>query len=85
MEISTSSFGLFYCNVYHLHYSVLMVKVCKPVFLGGSSFFQWILDLIVSDGWIFAVFKALHGDGVCRCPFPLLSFQCVFISSTGNG
>ena len=27
---------------------------------------------------VFAVFKALCGDGVCRCPFPLLPFQCVF-------
>ena len=27
---------------------------------------------------IFAVFKALCGDDVCRCPFQLLHFQCVF-------
>ena len=27
---------------------------------------------------VFAVFEALCGDGVCRCPFPLLLFQCVF-------
>ena len=27
---------------------------------------------------VFAVFKALCGDGVCRCSFLLLSFQCVF-------
>jgi hypothetical protein len=27
---------------------------------------------------IFAVFKALCGDGVCRCSFPLLPFQCFF-------
>ena len=26
---------------------------------------------------LFAVFKALCGDGVCRCPFPLLPFQCI--------
>ena len=29
---------------------------------------------------VFAVFKALCGDGVCRCPFPLLLFQCIFQS-----
>jgi hypothetical protein len=27
---------------------------------------------------VFTVFKALCGDGVCRCPFPLLHFQCIF-------
>ena len=26
---------------------------------------------------VFAVFKALCGDGVCRCPFLLLPFQCI--------
>ena len=26
----------------------------------------------------FAVFKALFGEDVCRCPFSLLSFQCNF-------
>ena len=28
---------------------------------------------------VFAVFKALGGDCVYRCPFPLLPFQCIFI------
>jgi hypothetical protein len=27
---------------------------------------------------VFAFFKALCGDGVCRCSFPLLPFQCIF-------
>ena len=27
---------------------------------------------------VFAVFKALCRDGICRCLFPLLFFQCVF-------
>jgi hypothetical protein len=27
---------------------------------------------------VFAVFKNLYGDGVCRCSFPLLPFQCIF-------
>ena len=27
---------------------------------------------------VFAVFKVLCGDGVCRCSFFLLPFQCVF-------
>ena len=27
---------------------------------------------------VFAVFKALCGDDVCRCFFPLQPFQCVF-------
>jgi hypothetical protein len=27
---------------------------------------------------VFAVFKALCGDGICRCSFPLLPFECIF-------
>jgi hypothetical protein len=27
---------------------------------------------------VFAVFKALCGDGVCRRSFPVLPFQCIF-------
>ena len=27
---------------------------------------------------VFAVFKVLCGDGVYRCSFPLLPFQCIF-------
>ena len=27
---------------------------------------------------VFTVFKALCGDGVFRCPFPLLLLQCIF-------
>ena len=27
---------------------------------------------------VFAVFKALCGDGVCRCSFSLLPLQCIF-------
>ena len=53
--ISTSSFDLFYCKVWHLQYSDLIVKDRKHVFLGGfiwPMFFQWVLDLVVSDKWI---------------------------------
>jgi hypothetical protein len=32
---------------------------------------------------VLAVFKALCGDGVCRCSFPLLPFQCIFSNSGG--
>ena len=27
---------------------------------------------------VFAVIKALYGNGVCRCSFPFLLFQCIF-------
>jgi len=27
---------------------------------------------------VLAVFKALCGNDVCRCPFPLLPLQCIF-------
>jgi hypothetical protein len=30
---------------------------------------------------VFAVFKAMYGDDVCRCSFPLLPFQCFFQTS----
>ena len=33
---------------------------------------------------VFAVFKALCGDGVCRCPFPLLPLQCIFQASVDD-
>jgi hypothetical protein len=33
----------------------------------------------------FTVFKALYSEGVYRCPFPLLSFQCVLQPSIDNG
>ena len=33
---------------------------------------------------VFVVFKALCGDGVCRCPFPLLPLQCIFKASVDD-
>ena len=33
---------------------------------------------------VFVVFKALCGDDVCKCHFPLLSFQCVFQAPVDN-
>ena len=33
---------------------------------------------------VFAVFKALCGDSVCKCPFFLLPFQCVFQAPVGD-
>jgi hypothetical protein len=59
----------------------LVVKDCKPVLLWvfpQPMFFHQLLDIVASKRVVFAVFKALCGDDVCRCPFPLLSFQCVF-------
>ena len=55
VAILTSSFGLFDRKVQNLQYSVFMVKHCKPVFLEGflqPMFFQWILDLAISNEWI---------------------------------
>jgi hypothetical protein len=55
-----------------------MVKDCKPVFLEGflqPMFFQWILDLVVSNKVDFAVFNAMFGEGVYRWPFSSLSLQ----------
>jgi hypothetical protein len=33
---------------------------------------------------VFAVFKNLYGDSVCRCSFPLLPFQCIFQASVDD-
>jgi hypothetical protein len=52
VAISTSSFGLLYNRVWHLQDSIMMVKDYKPAFLGWFlqlMFFQWVLDLVVSD------------------------------------
>jgi hypothetical protein len=73
-----ASFNLFYCKVQNLQHSILMVKDCKPVFLEGflqPIFFQWILDLVVSNKVDFAVFNAMFGEGVYRWPFSSLSLQ----------
>jgi hypothetical protein len=64
-----ASFNLFYSKVQNLQHSILMVKDCKPIF------FQWILDLVVSNKVDFAVFNAMFGEGVYRWPFSSLSLQ----------
>ena len=81
MAVSTASFDLFCDKIRFLQLSISVVKDCKPVLLRvfpQPMFFQQLLDLVASNRVVFAVFKALCGDYVCRCPFPLLSFQCVF-------
>ena len=77
----TSSFGLFYCKVWHLQYSDLMMKDCKPVFLGGflqMMFFQWILDLIVSDEWILQCSKPCMVRVFVGVPFLCCLFSALF-------
>lgn len=72
--ISTSSYSLFYCKVWHFQYFVLIVKECKPMFLGWflqSMFFHCVLDLIVRGEWILRSSK-LYCVGIWRCPFPSL-------------
>jgi len=34
---------------------------------------------------VFVVFKALCGDGICRCPFLLLPFQCISQAPVNDG
>ena len=34
---------------------------------------------------VFAVFKAMSGEGVYRCPFSSLSMQCDLQAPTGSG
>jgi hypothetical protein len=48
----TSSFGLIYDKIWFLQHSSLVVMVCKHALLGvfpQPMFFQWLLDLIVSN------------------------------------
>jgi hypothetical protein len=59
-----------------------MVKNCKSVFLREflwPMFFQWVIDFVVSDEWI------LRSSKPSMARVPLLSLQCIFQSSTGNG
>ena len=66
--------------------SVLVVKDCKPVLLGVFPPADVLSAIARSrkQRVVFAVFKALCGDGVCKCPFPLLHFQCVFQAPVDN-
>ena len=80
MAISTYSFDLFGDKIRFLQPSVLVVNDCKPVLLGGVPPAD-VLSAVARSRYkhrvVFAVFKALCGDGVCRYPFPLLPFQCI--------
>jgi hypothetical protein len=79
--ISTFSCGLFYCKVWHLQYSVLMVKDCKPVLLGGflqPMFFQWVLDLVVSGEWILRSSKPCIARVFAGVPFLCRLFSVFF-------
>ena len=77
----TSSFDMFYGKIRFPQLSVLMVKDCKLVLLEvfhQLMFFQRLLDLVVSSQWFLRSSKSLYGNGVCRCSFPFLLFQCIF-------
>ena len=77
----TSSFNIFCDKIRFLQLSVLVVKDCKPVLLGGVSPADVLSAVARSrckQRMVFAVFKALCGDDVCRCSFPLLLLQCIF-------
>ena len=77
---STSSFDLFCDNIWFFQPSILAVKDCKPVLLRVFPPTDVLSAIARSrkQRVVFAVFKALYGDDVCKCLFPLLSFQCVF-------
>jgi len=84
---STSSIDLFYDNIWFFQPSILAVKDCKPVLLGVFPQADVLLAVARSrckQRVVFAVFGALCGDGVCRYPFPLLPFQCVFQAPVDN-
>jgi len=83
---STSSFDLFCDNIWFFQPSILAVKDCKPVLLGVFPPADVLSAIARSrkQRVVFAVFKALCGDGVCKCPFPLLPFQCVFQAPVDN-
>jgi hypothetical protein len=73
---STSSFVVFCDKTWYLQPSALVVKDGKPVLRGVNS--QTDIRSTTSRSrysWqvAIAVFKALYGDVICRCPYPLLS------------
>ena len=79
--ISTSSFGLFYHKVRNLRHSVLMVKDCTSVFLGGflqPIFFQLILDLVVCSECSFRSSKPCMARMFAGGPFLCCLCSAIF-------
>ena len=71
----TSSFDIFCDKIRFLQPSVLVANNCKPVLFGvfpRLMFFSAVARSRCKQRVFFAVFKALCGNGVCMCPFPLL-------------
>ena len=82
VAISTSSFGMFYSKVPHLQHVVLTVKDCKPASFEGFlqlMFFQCVLDLVVSNEWLFGLYS-IFWRGYLRVSF----FFVVFIVQSLN-
>jgi len=77
---STSSFDLFYDNIWFFQPSILAVKDCKPVLLGVFPPADVLSTIARSrkQRVVFAVFKALCGDDVCKCHFPYCLFSVFF-------
>ena len=81
VAISTSSFDLFGDKIRFLQPSVLVMKglqACIAWDVPPADVLSAVARSRCKQRVIFAVFKALCDDGVCRCPFPLLPFQYVF-------
>jgi hypothetical protein len=78
---STSSFNLFCVKIQFLQSSILLVKDCKPALLGGvppADVLSAVGRSCCKQRVVFVIFEALCGDGICRYPFFLLPFQCIF-------
>lgn len=80
--VLTFSLDLFYTKVRFLQRSILVIKDYKHTFFIGISvlvlmFFWWVLDLCCKRYVTFGVFKALHGNVVCRRPFPFYLFYAI--------
>jgi hypothetical protein len=84
--VLTFSLDLFYTKVRFFQRSILVIKDYKHTFFIGISvlvpmFFWWVLDLCCKRYVTFGVFKALHGNVVCRRPFPFYLFFMQFSNS----
>jgi len=79
--ISTSSYVLFYCKVWRLQFSDLMMKDGKPAFLGGflqPIYFQCVLDLVVSNERILRSSKPCMAREIASVPFRWCLFGAFF-------
>jgi len=77
---STSSLDLLCDKIRFLQLSILVVKDCKSPLLGvfPANVFSVFARSHCKQQVVIVVFKALCGNGVCRCPLPLLPFHCMF-------